>query len=84
MSQYDTDAPAQGHPHPHSSILQKMKLKKKSAITLIIIGRFWPYHKKIKGHPSLIILTKVVDLESPMLYTTIQPQSILSTEEEAF
>ena len=28
MCQYDTDAPAQGHPHPHADILQKMKLKK--------------------------------------------------------
>ena len=28
MCQYDTDAPAQGHPLPHAGILQKMKLKK--------------------------------------------------------
>ena len=28
MCQYDTDAPAQGHPQPHTGILQKMKLKK--------------------------------------------------------
>ena len=28
MCQYDTDAPAQGHPHPHAGILQKLKLKK--------------------------------------------------------
>ena len=28
MCQYDTDAPAQGHPQPHAGILQKMKLKK--------------------------------------------------------
>ena len=28
MCQYDTDAPAQGHPQPHVGILQKMKLKK--------------------------------------------------------
>ena len=27
MCQYDTDAPAQGHPQPHAGILQKMKLK---------------------------------------------------------
>ena len=38
-----------------------------------------PYHKKVKGHPSLIILTNSVDLESPMLYTQIQPQSFLNT-----
>ena len=28
MCQYDTDAPAQGHPQSHAGILQKMKLKK--------------------------------------------------------
>ena len=28
MCQYDSDAPAQGHPQPHVGILQKMKLKK--------------------------------------------------------
>ena len=27
ICQYDTDAPAQGHPYPHAGILQKMKLK---------------------------------------------------------
>ena len=41
MCQYDTDASTLGHPHPHAGILQKMKLKK-GAITLIIIGRFYP------------------------------------------
>ena len=28
MCQYDTDAPAQGHPQSQAGILQKMKLKK--------------------------------------------------------
>ena len=28
MCQYNTDAPAQGHPQPYANILQKMKLKK--------------------------------------------------------
>ena len=28
-----------------------------------------PYYKKVKDHPSLIILTNLVDFESPMLYT---------------
>ena len=42
------------------------------------------YHKKVKGHPSLTILTNLADLESPMLYTKIQPQSFLSTGEEDF
>ena len=35
--------------------------------------QIWPYHKKVKGHPSFIILTNLVDLESLMLYTKIQP-----------
>ena len=46
--------------------------------------QIWPYHKMIKGHPSLIILINLVDLESPMLYTKIQPQCFLSTKEEDF
>ena len=41
MCQYDTDAPAQGHNHPHVGILQKNEVEKK-AITLKIIGRFYP------------------------------------------
>ena len=40
MCQYDTDAPAQRHPHPLAGILQKNVEKR--AITLIIIGRFYP------------------------------------------
>ena len=43
-----------------------------------------PYHKKVKDHPSLIILTKLVVLESQMLYTKIKPRSFLSTGEEDF
>ena len=41
MCQYDTDAPAQGHPQPHAGILQKNEVEKR-ATTLIIIGRFLP------------------------------------------
>ena len=41
MCQYDTDAPAQGHPHPHTGCLQKYEVGKR-AITPIIIGRFYP------------------------------------------
>ena len=44
----------------------------------------WPYHKKVKGHPGLIISNNLVDHVSPMLYTKIQPQSFLSTGEEEF
>ena len=46
--------------------------------------QIWPYHEKVKGLPSLIILTNLLNLESPMLYTKIQPQSRLSTGEEDF
>ena len=44
----------------------------------------WPFHKKVKGHPSLIIWTNLADLESPMLYSKIQPQSFLSSGESVF
>ena len=40
MCQYDTDAPAQGHLHPHRHFA-KNEVEKR-AITLIIIGRFYP------------------------------------------
>ena len=40
--------------------------------------------KKVKSHPSLIILTNLVDLESLMLYTKIQPENFLSIGEEDF
>ena len=40
--QNNIDAPAQGHPHPHAGILQKNEVEKKRAITLMIIGRFYP------------------------------------------
>ena len=42
-------------------------------------GHKFEHTIKIKGHPSLIILTNLVDLESPILYTKIQLQSFLST-----
>ena len=47
-----------------------------------LVHKFDHTIKKVKGHPSLIILTNLVDLKSPMLYTKIQPQSFLSTREE--
>ena len=43
-----------------------------------------PYHKKVKGHPSLIILINLVDLESQKPYTKIQPESFLKTGEDNF
>ena len=52
--------------------------------SLPVLPQIWPYHKKVKDHPSLIILTYMVDLESPMLYTNIQAQNFLSIGEEDF
>ena len=46
------------------------------------IGRqIWPCCKRIKGHPRIIIWTKV-DFESQMRYSKIHPQSILGSGEE--
>ena len=55
-----------------------------SSIATATETQIWPCHKKVKGHPSLIILTNLVDIESPMLYTKIQPQSFLNIGEEDF
>ena len=38
----------------------------------------------VKGQPKVIIWTNLVDLESSMLYTNIQPQSFPDSEEEDF
>ena len=59
-------------------------MQQSSSIVKATGTQIWPYHKMVKGHHSLIILTNLVDLESPMLYTKIQPQSFLSTAEEDF
>ena len=40
--------------------------------------------KKVKGQPTIIIWTNLVDLESLMPYTKIQPQSFLDSGEEDF
>ena len=40
--------------------------------------------KKAKGQPRTIISTDLADIESPMLYTKIQPQSFLGSGEEDF
>ena len=55
-----------------------------SSFATATVTQIWPYHKKVKGHPNLIVLTDLVDLESLMLYTKIQPQRFLSTREEDF
>ena len=46
--------------------------------------QIWPCHKKVKGLPMIIIWTNLVELEPSMLYTKIQPQSFLGSEEEDF
>ena len=38
--------------------------------------------KKVTGHPRIIIRTNLIDLESPMLPTKIQRQSLLGSGEE--
>ena len=53
MCQYDTDAPAQGHPQPHAGILQKMKLKKRDkSIFFKKISEGKHLLKVKKGHNS--------------------------------
>ena len=59
-------------------------MQQSSSIATATGTQIRPYHKTVKDHHSLIILTNLVDLESPKLYTKIQPQSFLSTEEEDF
>ena len=44
--------------------------------------QIWPCRKKVKGPVTVIIWTNLVDLESSMLYTKIQPQSFLGSGEE--
>ena len=46
--------------------------------------QIWPCRKKVNGQPMVIIWTNLVDLESSMLYTKIQPQSFLGSGEEDF
>ena len=42
--------------------------------------QIWACRKKVKSHPRIIIWTNLVNLESKMLYTKIQPQSFLVLE----
>ena len=46
--------------------------------------QIWPCRKKVKDQPMIIIWTNLVELESSMLYTKIQPQSFLGSGEEVF
>ena len=48
-----------------------------------ILGvKIWPCCKRIKGQPTIIIWTNLVDQESPMLYTKDLAQSFLDFGEE--
>ena len=53
-------------------------MQQSSSIATATGTQIWPYQKTVKGHPSLIILTNLIDLES----TKIQPQSFLSSGED--
>ena len=44
--------------------------------------QIWRICKKFKGHSSIIIWSNLVDFESPMLYTKVQPQSFLISWED--
>ena len=46
--------------------------------------QIWPCHRKVKGHPKIIIWLNLVDLKSQVLYTKIQPWSFLGSGEEYF
>ena len=59
-------------------------MQQSSSIATTTGTQIWHYHEKVKGQPSHIILTNLVDFESPMLHTKIQSQSFLSTGEEDF
>ena len=54
-------------------------MQQSSSIATTTGTQIWTYHKKVKGHPSLIFVSNLVDLESPspMLYTMIHPRSFL-------
>ena len=44
--------------------------------------QIWHCLKKVKARPKIIIWINMVELESLMLYTKIQPQSFLCSGEE--
>ena len=44
--------------------------------------QIWPCCKTVKGQPMTIIWTNLVDLEYPMLYIMIKPQSFLGSAKE--
>ena len=44
--------------------------------------QIWPCHRKVKGHPRIIIWFNLVDVKSPMLYTRVKPWSFLGSGED--
>ena len=74
MCQYDTDAPAKGHPQPHAGILQKIKLKKGTNQSKISEGK---HLLKVKtGHNShnngLILPYLELDLYFMIIYLCVK------------
>ena len=47
-----------------------------------LVTEIWQCHKKVKGHPRIIIWINLVESASLMLYTKIQPQSFLGSGEK--
>ena len=45
-------------------------------------AQIWPCCKKVKDQPTTIIWTKLLDLESPVLYIKVQPQSFPGSGED--
>ena len=77
MCQYDTDAPAQGHPQPHAGILQKMKLKKGTNQSFLKkISEVKHLLKVKKGHNSnnngLILPYLELDLYFMIIYLCVK------------
>ena len=59
-------------------------IQQSSSIATATGTQIWPYHKTAKGHLSLIILTNLVDLESPIMYTKYSFKAFLVLEKKIF
>ena len=57
--------PPRGHPHPHAGILQKVEVEKR-AITLIIIGGFYPKSNDL--HFMIIYLCIKYESNTPIFF----------------
>ena len=72
MCQYDTDAPAQGHPQPHAGILQKMKLKFFSKKNIRRKTSFEGEKKAISHNNGLILNYLELDLYFMIIYLCVK------------